>query len=89
MYAAPYAAPLQSIELIFGITKRGNLNPLGLDTNKANIQNTISCIRLRLEKCIGDFTIRAFAHTVLEAFKAYAMSDYGWDQEAVENIEWD
>ena len=54
-----------------------------------NIQNTISCIRLRLEKCIGAFTIRAFAHTVLEAFKAYAMSDYGWDQEAVENIEWD
>lgn len=34
MYCAPYSAPLQSIETIFGMTKRGNLNPLSLDTRK-------------------------------------------------------
>lgn len=81
MYAAPYAAPLQAIELIFSMTKRGNLNPMNLRTNKAHIQNTIDLIRKSLERCIGAFTVRAFAHTVIHAFKAYTMSEYGWDQE--------
>lgn len=34
IFAAPYAAPLQAIELIFSMTKRDNLNPMNLRTNK-------------------------------------------------------
>ena len=46
-------------------------------------------IRGSLERCEGPFVIRAFAQTVVEAFKAYSMSEHGWDEKVVLEEEWE